>query len=166
MKFALTLKDLEEVFNKFDFEYVLFGHTNSNTPIKYRCLGEIPGLLVSKTGDPHTDEKYILTKCTTSYQGRRINRDDGSTVWAWDNLTIDGPVVSFGGKYQDQYIIGSVDAANHLTENTKKLLKKLNYRICKNTVSVKGVRISKDLYEAKTALSFSIGMSPYFDFMY
>ena len=69
-----------------------------NSLIKFRAY------LKSKTGNPLLDSSYIIVKSIFGIRPRKITRKDESVVWAWDNLNIDGPIVSFGGVYGDEIL--------------------------------------------------------------
>ena len=164
--FALNKEEIISVFLNTEYYFVLGGHTENNMPTIYNKITDIPNLGISKSGDKNLDNTYLIVENENDVKGRKIERNDGTTVWAWDNLNIDAPIVYFGGKFKDQSLIGELSIQNHMSKESKNLYSSLTRKIQKISEKSNGVYIGKQYFEEKEKLTYSIKMNPEYDFKY
>lgn len=164
--FALTKEELISVFSDTRYRFVLYGQTNARTPTVYLDITQIPGLGHSRYGDKNLDERYLVVNQDYAIEGRKISRVDGSTVWAWDNLTIDAPIVCFGGEHEGKALIGELAVQAQMSRDAKAIYGLYSRKIQKLAKKLNGVNVGQSYLEQKRELTYSIRINPANDFRY
>ena len=123
--------------------------TDENKPIIYNRITEILDLGFSMSGEKSRDNIYLVVAKPMKVNGRKIERNNGTTVWVWVNIYIDAPIVHFGGRFNDQSIIGELSIQSHMSKKSKSLYSSLCREINKMSEKINGVNLGKEYLVTK-----------------
>jgi hypothetical protein len=165
-RFAMDRAELLAALEPLVVSYLVCDHLKTPAAVIFPSADCIPNLGKSLTGDPNSDNRYLLVRPGTRYVPRKIERNDGTTVWAWDNLAVDAPIICFGGATGSKYLIGELATIDNTSDESRQIYAEVKKQIFASSFLLSGVRVGKTLAERKPTLTYSIKLNSDFDFRY